>query len=186
MQINNTNKKYNIYYIHGYQSSPNGDKGTLFKKQLSANVIKYRDCNPEDLIISSCLRKIGEVIRYDKSVILIGSSLGGLLAASIAIDYSNVEKLILLNPAIIPPNESSEKHKDIPKRIFTEMYNKKLFEKKIRADIIILRGTEDEIVPDSWILNFAIFQEATVIFLHDDHRFSINLKRLPNIISNLF
>ena len=40
-----------LFYIHGYQSSPDGDKGILFREQLHAKAIKYRDCEPEDLLL---------------------------------------------------------------------------------------------------------------------------------------
>jgi predicted esterase YcpF (UPF0227 family) len=175
----------NLYYIHGYKSSPNGAKGVLFKKKLDAMAIKYRDCEPEELIISSCLNRINITIKNDKNIVLLGSSLGGFLAASVAIDNSSVKKLILINPAIPPPSTNFENFNEVPKRIHEAMVEHRLFEKKIFADIIILRSTQDEVIPDSWVLNFAKYQEATVMFFHDDHRFSKNLKKLPLIISNL-
>jgi len=182
------NTKYNnpkIYYIHGYQSSPDGHKGVLFKNKLQAKVIKYRNCEPEDLIITSCLQQIYHEIKDDKNVILIGSSLGGFLAASTAFKNNKVKKIILLNPAIIPPHFDLDKLKDIPRSISEDMINPTLFEDKIDAEVIILRGTEDEVIPDSWVVEFAKAQEATVMFLHDDHRFSRYLKQLPSIISKL-
>lgn len=175
----------NLYYIHGYKSSPNGAKGVLFKKKLNARAIKYRDCEPEELIISSCLNRISNTIKNDKNIVLIGSSLGGFLAASVAIDKSNVKKLILINPAIPIPSANFENFKDVPKSIHDAMVDSRLFEKKIFAEIIILRSTEDELIPDSWVLNFAKSQEATVMYFHDDHRFSKNLEKLPFIISKL-
>jgi len=93
-----------LYYIHGYLSSPNSTKGTLLKKTLNAHPIKYRDCQPEELLISDCLNQISNVIKNDHEVTLIGSSLGGLLAVKTAQKNQNVKKLILLNPAIIPPD----------------------------------------------------------------------------------
>lgn len=178
-------KTTKLYYIHGYQSSPNGDKGTLFKNRLDATAIKYRDCNPEDLEISSCLKQIYEVIKHDENVVLIGSSLGGFLAATIALNHSNVKKIILLNPAIISPSTNLNEIKDIPRKIARDMQNKDLFNHKIQSKIFIIRGTEDDVVPDSWVLEFAKFQEATVVFLEDDHRFSKNLIKLPEIILKL-
>jgi len=174
-----------LYYIHGYQSTPDGDKGTLFREKLNVKAIKYRDCNPEDLIIADCLKRISEVIKNDENVVLIGSSLGGFLAASTALHNSNVKKLILLNPAIIPPSTNLDDHQSVPKNILEDMIDVRLFENRLDADIIILRGTEDDVVSDKWIIKFATAQEATVKFLHDDHRFSRNLTRLPTIISDI-
>jgi len=182
------NSKYHnfkLYYIHGYKSSPNGAKGVLFKDELNAVAIKYRDCEPEKLIISSCLNQISNAIKNEENIVLIGSSFGGFLAATTAIDNSNVKKLILLNPAIIPPLTNLDNYKNIPMRILVDMVDRRLFEKKIFADIIILRSTKDEVIPDSWVLTFAKSQEATVMFFHDNHRFSRNLMKLPIIISKL-
>ena len=174
-----------LYYIHGYQSTPDGEKGTLFKEKLDAKAIKYRDCEPENLIIADCLKRISDVIKNDENVVLIGSSLGGFLAASTAINHSNVKKLILLNPAIIPPSTNLDSHQSVPRNILEDMIDARLFEKRLDAEITILRGTEDEIIPNSWIVEFATTQEATVKFFHDDHRFSRILTKLPVIISDI-
>ncbi len=173
---------YKLFYIHGYQSSPDGDKAKLFKNELTAIPIKYRDVEPEKLVISDCLKCIYNEIKNYEKVILIGSSLGGFLAAKTALENKNVKKLILLNPAIITPKTNLDNHKDVPKRILKDMVEKRLFKEKIDSEIIIIRGTNDDVVPDNWVIDFAKFQEATVIFLKDDHRLSNNLKRLPKII----
>jgi len=173
-----------LYYIHGYQSSPQGDKGILFKEKLNATAIKYRDVKPEKLMIADCLKSIKKTINNDKNVILIGSSLGGFLAANTAIYNTNIKKLILLNPAILPPETNIDEIQDLPKRILKDMINERLFKDTIKSEIIIIRGTKDEVVPDKWIYEFASSQEAIIKFLHDDHRFSKNLKKLPDIISN--
>jgi len=174
-----------LYYIHGYQSDPKSTKGTLFKEKLNATAIQYRDCEPKDLIIADCLKRISDVIKDDENVVLIGSSIGGFLAASTAINHSNIKKLMLLNPAIIPPSTNLDDHQSVPRSILEDMIDMRLFRNRIDADITILHGTEDDVVPDNWIIKFAIAQEATVRFLHDDHSFSRNLTRLPAIISDI-
>ena len=171
-----------LYYIHGYQSDPNSTKAILLKEKLNAKAIKYRDCEPEDLVISDCLMSIKKEIKHDKNVVLIGSSLGGFLAAKTALEKSNVKQIILLNPAIIPHNVDITKIQGIPQRILSEIQDISLFKKKIDSDIFILAGTEDDVVPTSWVLEFAKIQEATVRFLYDDHRFSFNLEKLADSI----
>jgi pimeloyl-ACP methyl ester carboxylesterase len=174
-----------LYYIHGYESSPNGEKAIIFKETLGAIPIAYRDGTPENLVISRCLYRISKVLKNDDHVVLIGSSLGGLLAASTALTNLTVKQLILLNPAIIPPEIDLYTLEGIPLRILEEMRDPRLFEQKIPATITILRGTQDNIVPDEWILSFAISQKATIQLFNDDHRFSKNLQKLPIIISKL-
>jgi hypothetical protein len=65
------------------------------------------------------------------------------------------------------------------------MKDPRLFQQKIPAAITILRGTLDDVVPDEWILPFALAQNATINLYTDDHRFSKNLHKLPEIISEL-
>ncbi len=174
-----------LYYIHGYESSPDGAKGIIFKEKLNAKAIKYRDCKPEDIVISNCLRRIAEEIKHDRDTVLIGSSLGGFLAAKTALENSNVKQIILLNPAVIPPSIDISTIKDMPMSILVDMKDNRLFNEKLDVEIFIFAGTEDEIVPPNWVLEFARAQEATVRFLHDDHRFTCNIDRFPDLITEL-
>jgi pimeloyl-ACP methyl ester carboxylesterase len=174
-----------LYYLHGYQSSPDGEKATVLKKTLQAVPITYRDGSPEELVISRCLNRISAVIQNDHDIVLIGSSLGGFLAAATALTNANVRRLILLNPAIIPPDVDLHTIQGIPLRILQEMSNPRLFQEKIPASVTILRGTLDDVVPDEWILRFAKAQNATIQLYNDDHRFSKNLQNLPGIITKL-
>jgi predicted esterase YcpF (UPF0227 family) len=174
-----------LYYLHGYQSSPSSEKGTLLKENLHAIPITYRDGAPEDLVISECLSRISDVIKKDQQVVLIGSSLGGFLAAATALTHPNVTQLILLNPAIIPPRTDLNTVPGMPYRILEEMMDPRLFEQRIPASITILRGTHDDVVPDDWVIYFAKAQQATIQLYNDDHRFSKNLQKLPDIISEL-
>jgi len=174
-----------LYYLHGYQSNPFSEKGTLLREALQVVPITYRDGAPEDLVISECLIRIYEVIKKDQQVVLIGSSLGGFLAAATALNHPNVKQLILLNPAIIPPQTDLNKIQGMPYRILKEMIDPRLFEQKIPASITILRGTRDNVIPDDWVICFAKAQQAKIQLYNDDHRFSRNLKKLPVIISAL-
>jgi predicted esterase YcpF (UPF0227 family) len=185
IKSNRRNNNSKLYYIHGYLSSPDSTKGQLFKEKLDAKPIKYRDCEPEDLVISDCIKRISNEIKDDPDVVLIGSSLGGLLAAKTALDRSNVKKLVLLNPATIPPTVDVNTIHDMPVRILSEMKDLRLFEEKINAEITILAGLEDDVIPASWILDFATAQKATIKFLHDDHSFTKNIDKLPGIIAEI-
>ena len=65
------------------------------------------------------------------------------------------------------------------------MVDERLFEKKLDAEVTTLVGTNDDVVPRNWIIEFAVAQEATVKFLHDDHSFTKNVTKLPAIISKI-
>jgi len=174
-----------LYYVHGYLSSPKSTKGLLLKDKLNVKPIKYRDCVPENLDIAECLNCIYNEIKNDRKVVLIGSSMGGFLAAKTTFMHSNVKKLILLNPAIIPPNVDINTIQGMPKRILIDMKDNLLFECKLDAEIYILLGTEDDVIPFNWGIEFAKAQEANVKFYHDDHRFSNITNDLPDIITKI-
>jgi len=174
-----------IYYIHGYLSSIKSKKGRLLKEKLKVVPIKYRDCDPVDLEISECLKIIYDKIKYDRKAILIGSSFGGYLSARVAKMSKNVNKLILLNPSIIPPDVDIDKINNMPMRILEEMKEKNLFECKLKSKIFIVIGSKDKVVPNSWSVEFAKKQEANILFLDDDHSFSKNLNNIPKIINQI-
>jgi len=174
-----------LYYIHGFLSDPNSTKGILFKEKLNAKAIRYRDCKPEDLVISECLNLIKKEIEKDENAILIGSSLGGFLAAKTALKNPNVKQIILLNPAIIPSSVDISKIQGMPQRILTDIQDISLFKEKISSGIFILIGVKDDLIPLKWPIEFAKAQEATIRFFNDDHSFSKNLNQLPNIIDNI-
>jgi len=174
-----------LYYIHGYQSGPNSKKGSIFKKQFRASAIRYRSCPPEDLVISDCLDKIYKIIEMDSEPILIGSSLGGFLAAKASLEKPFIKEIILLNPALIPPYFDIEKIKDMPQRILKDMKDEELFKNKINAKISIIIGRQDSVVPNKWSELFAEKQEAKLYYLDDDHRFSQDIDKLIDTISKI-
>ena len=157
----------------------------MLKEKLNVKSVKYRDCKPEDLVIADCLNRIYNTIKDDEDVILIGSSLGGFFAAKTALIQPNVKKLILLNPSIIPPQVDINSIHGMPKRILADMKDNLLFEKKLDAEIYILLGTKDDVIPYFWSIEFAKAQEAYIKFYHDDHRFTNNIRNLPEIIIDL-
>lgn len=170
-----------LYYVHGYGSSPDGAKGTLFRERLGAVPIRYME--EGSLSIERCVRNIEEAIKNDIKVILIGSSFGGFLSAKVALSNRNIKGLMLLNPAIIPPGVEI-RNSPLPEEVIRDMQNTPLFKEKIPCDIFIVRSTNDELIPIEWVLRFAMFQEATIKFIEDDHRISRNLSYLPEIISS--
>ncbi len=177
--------KKNLFYIHGYQSEPHSTKGTLLYRTLGCTAISYRSGKPEDLIIADALRRISRTISDKQNIVLIGSSLGGFLAAATALHHSNIIHLILLNPAILPLDFDITSITSMPHRILHDMKQPQLFSTNLPMPITILRGTNDTVVPDNWILTFAKAQQATIHFLHDDHSLTDSLEKLPTIIQEI-
>jgi len=174
-----------LYYIHGYLSSPEGSKATILKRKLHAIPVKYRDVPAEDLVIRDCVNEIKNVIGDDDQVILIGSSLGGCLVSKLALDIPDqLNHIILLNPAVIPPEVDITTIPDMPQRILRDMKDDRLFSQHLAPSITVFSATNDTVVPPEWVIRFAQVQEATVQFIHDDHRFSKNLEGLPHMIES--
>ncbi|MGI9073103.1 MAG: alpha/beta hydrolase [Bryobacteraceae bacterium] len=92
-----------VVYLHGFASSPESRKAHFFCQQLLqlgfvVNVPDLAEGDFERLTISAQLRVIERTSGHNP-VILIGSSLGGYLAALYAARYPEVDRLVLLAPA---------------------------------------------------------------------------------------
>jgi pimeloyl-ACP methyl ester carboxylesterase len=92
-----------IVYLHGFASSPHSHKATVLGQNFRArgfqvDVPQLDGGDFPHLTITSQLDVIDAVVS-DDPVTLIGSSLGGYLAALFAARHRQVEKLILLAPA---------------------------------------------------------------------------------------
>lgn len=92
-------------YLHGFSSGSNSHKGTFFKKKFHEKgiVLETPDLNGNDfehLTLSRQLKELAKMIGADSGPItLIGSSLGGYLAAIAAQKYSQIQQMVLIAPA---------------------------------------------------------------------------------------
>ena len=92
-------------YLHGFSSGPGSTKAKYIQAQFAQIGIELQvpDLNQDDFTHLTVSRQIAQVVGLfpadGSAVTLIGSSLGGWIAAIIAQDHSQVERLILLAPA---------------------------------------------------------------------------------------
>lgn len=92
-----------ILYLHGFASGPSSSKAQFFKKRLEAagarvDIPALDGGDFEHLTLTGQLEVI-EQAADGEPVSLIGSSMGGYLAAIYAGTHPEVEKLVLLAPA---------------------------------------------------------------------------------------
>jgi pimeloyl-ACP methyl ester carboxylesterase len=88
--------KTDIFFLHGLDSSGNGTKGQFLAKHFP-NVVRPDFTGS----LTARLEQFKEICQGRTSLILIGSSYGGLMATRYAIDYpQSVLRLILLAPAL--------------------------------------------------------------------------------------
>jgi hypothetical protein len=92
-----------VLYLHGFASGPASRKAQFFAQRLAASGVSLEipdlsENNFERLTVTRQLNVI-EHITSSEPVVLIGSSLGGYLAALYAARHPEVDRLILLAPA---------------------------------------------------------------------------------------
>lgn len=97
-----------VVYLHGFASSPLSTKAQFFARKFDLNGVKcdipQLDAgNFEGLTVSGQLRVIEDAVAGE-TVTLMGSSLGGYLAALFAARNKNVDRLVLLAPAFQFPS----------------------------------------------------------------------------------
>jgi uncharacterized protein len=92
-----------VVYLHGFASSPSSRKATFFREKLQPLGIELETPQLEqgdfrNLTLSKQLRAIESALG-GAPVRIVGSSMGGYLAALYAASHPEVEKLVLLAPA---------------------------------------------------------------------------------------
>jgi pimeloyl-ACP methyl ester carboxylesterase len=93
----------NLIYLHGFASGPQSSKAQFFRRRfeelgLAMQIPDLSEGNFEGLTISGQLRVIERSAGVE-DVFLIGSSMGGYLAALYAARHLEVKRLVLLAPA---------------------------------------------------------------------------------------
>lgn len=103
-----------VVYLHGFASSPMSGKAQFFRRKFAAcgipmEIPRLDEGRFEVLTISGQLRVIGKAVGQ-QPVILMGSSLGGYLAALYASRHpALIERLVLLAPAFQFPRRWRER-----------------------------------------------------------------------------
>jgi alpha-beta hydrolase superfamily lysophospholipase len=106
-----------IVYLHGFASSPQSGKAQFFARKFRDLGVPFEapqldEGNFEGLTISGQLRVVEKAVG-EGPVVLMGSSLGGYLAAlSAARSVKEVEKLVLLAPAFQFPTRWRARYSD--------------------------------------------------------------------------
>ena len=97
-----------VFYLHGFASSPNSTKVGYFRERFHEHRIDLRcpDLNEPEfatLTLTRMLDQLGaELAMVPRAATLIGSSLGGTLAVLAAAKYpGRVDRVVLLAPAVM-------------------------------------------------------------------------------------
>ncbi len=187
-------------YLHGFLSGPSSNKGVFLSQQFQKDGIDLLrpDLNGGDfehLTITSQLKIIDNIIQSsEEDITMLGSSLGGFLAALAAERWPQVKKLVLMAPAFdfvkryfdrLTPEQIAEWKKLGFIRLYQYHYqeNRKLgyeiiadakkyedltFKKKLPA--IIFHGIHDASVPYQVSINYlANHPDAQLVLFNSDH-----------------
>ncbi len=105
-----------IVYLHGFASSPQSSKAQFFRRKFAAagvpvEIPQLDEGRFERLTISGQLGVIDRAVRGEPAV-LMGSSLGGYLAALYASRHPEIERLVLLAPAFQFPRRWRERYSE--------------------------------------------------------------------------
>ncbi len=92
-----------VVYLHGFASSPQSSKAQYFRRRFAERGVDLQipqldEGNFEALTITGQLQVIDQAVKGEPAI-LIGSSLGGYLAAMYAEHHPRIERLVLLAPA---------------------------------------------------------------------------------------
>jgi len=88
--------KKTLVFIHGLESTSQGNKAQYFRKSFPEMIIEDYTGNLE-----TRMQKLRRILKGKNNLVLVGSSYGGLMAAQFALEEeSRVQKLILLAPAL--------------------------------------------------------------------------------------
>jgi pimeloyl-ACP methyl ester carboxylesterase len=140
-----------ILFIHG----SSGDKSQTYKARILRGIFPgmlVPDFNGD---LPERMEQLEAILGNETGWTLIGSSLGGLMAALFATQHPDqVRKLLLLAPALILPEFAGSLDARVP------------------IPTVIIQGTQDEFIPlePSRKLAEKVFTNLTYIVVDDNHR----------------
>src|SRR5580704_4941030 len=97
-----------IVYLHGFASGPASSKAQFFRARFGELGVPFEAPQLDEgdfqaLTVSRQLGVVDQAVHNDR-VVLMGSSLGGYLAALYAARHQNIERIVLLAPAFQFPS----------------------------------------------------------------------------------
>ena len=145
-------------FIHGLEGSSKGYKATLLSRLFPEIICPQFTGSPEER-----MKDLEKILSGKQDIAMVGSSLGGLMAALYAFQHrERINRLLLLAPAL--PMFDWSQYVDEP----------------LEAPVIIYHGIHDDVVPlpATRKLAEALFSELQFHEVEDDHRLKKTVRDL--------
>ncbi|MBR31037.1 MAG: hypothetical protein CMN77_06960 [Spirochaetaceae bacterium] len=145
-------------FIHGLEGSSKGYKASLLKKLFPDLICPQFTGPPEER-----MQMLEEILEGKGDISIVGSSLGGLMAALYALQHSDaIDRLILLAPALPMMDWSA------------------FWDKPLKAPVKIYHGIHDDVVPlaQTRALAQKLFTDLEFNEVDDDHRLKKTVREL--------
>lgn len=144
----------NIYFSHGKESSPNSTKIqrlSTIAEQHSFVPIRVDYTDSQDPVVRA--NKLRALLKSEtQPFLLVGSSMGGYVSMICASEFSHCQGVFLLAPALFMPHYSDYGYAPVT------------------DNIVIVHGSNDEIVPVTGSEAFAEQHANTLHIVEDGHR----------------
>ena len=162
----------NIIFIHGLESSGQGFKGNLLRKELpgclTPNFKEFTEKIKFQKLLDERMTQLKSILKKKESWIIIGSSFGGMMGALYTSRFpEKVDQLILLAPALAVP--------DLDPKVISP----------INVPVVIYHGIHDKVISLKSVRSRAerIFLDLKFNEVDDDHMLhstvtKINWKKL--------
>lgn len=200
----------NVFYLHGFASSAKSTKAGYFAERLRRHGIELRcpDFNEPDFTTLTVTRMLDhvqqDIATSREPAVLMGSSLGGMLAILAAAAFPNrVSRLVLMAPAVmfakpghhlLTPERIEEWRRRGALPFFHYAYNEEralnyafyedslrhdAFEARFNQPALIFQGLRDTSVDHRTVEQFARARpNVTLSLLDDDHQLIASLPRM--------
>lgn len=204
--------KKRIIYLHGFASGPGSSKAKYFAENCQSLGLQLviPDLNLpsfESMTLSSQLAIVDDEImnaaENEERVILVGSSMGGLISVLSSLRHKTVERLILMAPAFAVQDrwkglwgaeKLEEWKKGSPLNVYhfgyqrdmqfrsqfiDDLSNHQTDDFRVEIPTLLFHGADDEVVPVELSIKFAEANSSVELHvLDDDHQL---LTSLPTI-----
>ncbi len=174
-----------IIYLHGFASSPLSSKAQFFRRKfaecgVAIEIPRLDEGKFEALTITGQLGVIDRAVAGEPAI-LMGSSLGGYLAALYAARHPEIESLVLLAPAFQFPSRFRERYST---PIFHYGYQREMplgyqivedatnyeDEPVFSPPALVIHGTHDSVVPAAISTGYAAkHPNVTLRLIQSEH-----------------